>query len=107
MASRIVYPVIVKTHFFHHKIVPAFVQIDLSGGRTAQVRFENRTREDFVLQLPSGVFATTTVPLGADSSAMVEVRDDAPVGVYEYQIGAPRTGLEAKGSSRPDIIIVR
>jgi hypothetical protein len=107
MASRIVYPVIVKTHFFHHKIVPAFVQIDLSGGRTAQVLFANQTHEDFVLQLPSVVFARTSVPLGPGSSATVEVRDDVPVGVYEYQIDAPRTGLEAKGSSRPDIIIVR
>jgi len=107
MASRIVYPVIVKTHFFHHKVVPAFVQVDLSGGRTAQVLFTNRSREAFVLQLPSAVFATTTAPLGPDSSVAVDVREDAPVGVYEYQIDAPRTGLEAKGSSRPDIIIVR
>jgi hypothetical protein len=107
MAGRIVYPVIVKTHFFHHKIVPAFVQIDLSDGRVAQVQFTNRSREDFVLQLPNAVFATTTVPLGHGSSATVDVLDTAPVGVYEYQIDAPRTGLEAKGSSRPDIIIVR
>ena len=98
---------IVKTHFFHHKIVPAFVQIDLSGGRTAQIRFDNQSHEDFVLQLPGAVFATTSVPLDPGSTAAVDVRDDAAVGVYEYQIGAPRTGLEAKGSSRPDIIIVR
>jgi hypothetical protein len=107
MASRIVYPVIVKNHFFHHKIVPAFVQIDLSGGRTAQVLFRNLTREDFVLQLPSGVFSTTTVSLGPEGAATVDVRDDAAVGIYEYRVDAPRTGLEAKGSSRPDIIIVR
>jgi hypothetical protein len=107
MASKVVYPVIVKNHFFHHKIVPAFVQIDLSGGRAAQVRFTNLTGEDFELQLPKEVFDPPSTPLGQKATVTVDVREDAPVGVYEYQISAPRSGLEAKGSSRPDIIIVR
>jgi hypothetical protein len=109
---RIKYPAVIKTHLlgFHYNVVPGWLQIDLSDNRTAEVEFRNLTGQDFVLHLPAEVFgaANTTTSLPARGGpVIVPVEAAAPVGVYEYQAKVKATDIQAKGASRPDIIIVR
>lgn len=107
--------VTIGRHRFGFRVKPGSLRVDPLFGETPNFTLSNRSTLTAVVHFPAGLVQDFTTREWVTEMVLPNLNDRdllinaeyEPAGAVEYEVHIQEAGIEAEGSSRPEIEIVR